>query len=395
MAISKNDGVREKVKNIISKFGIEINRLDRRFITLKPERECRGNVLLSYIIDPFLLKEGESVSNNHTNHWESLQMAKTFLDLGYCVDAIHYGNKTFIPRKNYTIFIAARTNFQRIAQLLNEECVKIVHLDTAHWLFNSTAEHKRCLDLQKRRGVTLASFRPVEPNLAIEYADCATILGNDFAIGTYSYAQKPMFRVPLATCTAYPWPEDKNYQTCRNHFLWIGSYGLVHKGLDLVLEAFAKMPEYQLTVCGPIQKEKAFEKAFSKELYHTPNIHTICWVDVTSSEFVEVTNKCVGVIYPSCSESGGGSVVTCMQAGLIPVVSYESSVDVHDFGMILKDCSIDEIRNSIIKISSLPAEKLKSMARKAWEFARTNHTRERFAEEYKKVIEKIINTYGH
>jgi hypothetical protein len=34
------------------------------------------------------------------------------------------------------------------------------------------------------------------------------------------------------------------------------------------------------------------------------------------------------------------------------------------------------------------------MARKAWEFARANHTRERFAEEYKKVIGKIINTYG-
>ena len=151
------------------------------------------------------------------------------------------------------------------------------------------------------------------------------------------------------------------------------------------------MPDYQLTICGPIQREKDFEQAYHKELYQLPNIHTIGWVDVSSSEFIDITNNCIGVIYPSCSEGGGGSVINCMHAGLIPVVSYESSVDVKDdFGVIMKDSSINEIRNSIQRISSLPAEDLKSMSRKAWEFARANHTRERFAEEYKKVIKNIL-----
>ena len=84
--------------------------------------------------------------------------------------------------------------------------------------------------------------------------------------------------------------------------------------------------------------------------------------------------------------------MTCLQAGLIPVVSYESGIDVNDFGVILKDCSIDEIINSIKAVSKLPAEKLKRMSRKAWEFARANHTLENYAEEYLKVIEKIQNT---
>jgi hypothetical protein len=30
----------------------------------------------------------------------------------------------------------------------------------------------------------------------------------------------------------------------------------------LVLNIFAEMPEYNLTVCGPIQKEKDFEKVY-------------------------------------------------------------------------------------------------------------------------------------
>ena len=352
-------------------------------------------MLLSYVIEPFLLKDGEPVSHAHTHDWESLQIAKTFLDLGYYVDVINYLDNKFIPTKKYSFFVAARTNLQRIAQLLNKECVKIVHLDTAHWLFNNTASYKRSLALQRRKSVTIReiSQRIVVPNLAIEYADYATILGNQFSIGTYSYAKKNIYRIPISACILYPWNENRKYEICRNSYLWFGSRSMVHKGLDLVLDAFVEMPNYNLTVCGPIQEEKDFESAYYKELYQTHNINTVGWVDISSPEFVEITNKCIGLIYPSCSECGGGSVISCMHAGLIPIVSYESSVDVgDDFGIVLKENSISEIKNSICAIASLPSQELKLMSRKAWEYARANHTRERFAEEYRKIIEKIIES---
>lgn len=386
------------LKRIFRKFGIEITRFvpdtyETAFISIKPENCNKGNVLLSYRVEPFLLKPGESISNSHTNYWESLQIARTFLDMGFSVDIIDFRNKTFIPQKDYSFFIAARTNFVRIAKLLNKDCVKIVHLDTSHWLFNNHASYKRALDLLKRKGVTITytSQRIVESNLAIEYADYATILGNQFTISTYQYANKPIFRIPISTCLVYPYPEDKDYIACRKNFLWFGSGGLVHKGLDLVLDAFAEMPDYHLYVCGPIKEESDFEKAFYKELYQTPNIHTIGWIDISSQEFIEITNKCLALIYPSCAEGQCGSVVTCMHASLIPIISYETGVDVNDFGVILNDCSIDTIKNTIKMISSQPVEKLRQMSYKAWEFARANHTRERFAEEYKKVILSIMN----
>lgn len=390
--------VKELIKKLGRKFGVEISRYtpkphEKGIVSLKTNRTYQGNVLLSYIIEPFLLKDGEPVSNAHTHDWESLQIARTFSNLGYVVDVIDYRDKIFTPKKNYSFFIAARTNFQRIAQMLNKDCVKIVHLDTAHWLFSNSAAYSRCYALQQRRGVTLKSFKWVEPNWAIEYADCATILGNPFTINTYSYAQKPIYRIPISTPVLYAWPEEKDFEACRKNFLWFGSSGLVHKGLDLVLEVFAEMLDYELTVCGPIQQEKDFEKAYYKELYQTSNIHTIGWVDVSSPVFIEITNKCIGLIYPSCSEGGGGSVINCVHAGLIPIVSYESSVDVADFGVILKNCSIDEIKNSLRMLSSLPAEELKLMSRKAWEFARANHTRERFAQEYRKVVDKIMTAH--
>ena len=263
----------------------------------------------------------------------------------------------------------------------------------AHWLYNNTAAYKRCLALQQRKGITLKNYRMCELNWAIEYADYATIKGNQFTINTYRYAQKPFFRIYNPACTTYPWKEDKDYESCRNNYLWFSSRALVHKGLDLVIEAFTEMPDYHLTICGPIYAEKDFEDVYHKELYQTPNIHTIGWVDVTSSEFVDITNRCIGLIYPSCAEGQSGSVVNCLQAALIPIVSYESGVDIDDFGVILKNCSTDDIKNSIQMVSSLPAEELKLMSRKAWEFARANHTREKFAKEYQKVIENILNNH--
>ncbi len=367
---------------------------DRAVVTLKPDPDStsRGNVLLSYIIDPFLLEKGQSVPVSHTNYWESQEIARAFLELGYSVDVIHFTNRTFVPEKKYSIFIDARFNLQRLAPLLNKECVKIMHIDLCHMLFNNAAEANRLLALQQRKGVTLSPRRFEWPNLGIEHADCAVVIGNEFTINTFKYANKPMYRVPVVGLFPYPSPEGKDLESYRRHYLWFGSGGLVRKGLDLVLDTLVGMPDYHLTVIGPVKHEADFERAYWKELYETQNIRTVGWVDLAGSGFLEIANKCLGLIYPSCSEGQAGSVINCLHAGLIPIVSYESGVDIENFGVLLKDCSIEEIKSSIRMISSLSAAELKKRAVKAWEYARMHHTRERYAEEYRKIIAEIIDT---
>jgi glycosyltransferase involved in cell wall biosynthesis len=362
--------------------------------TLKPQGRSRGNVLLSYIIDPFLLAEDQPVSSAHTHDWESLQIAKTFLELGYYVDVISYKNVKFQPEKDYTIFIDARYNLERLAPLLPKACIKIMHIDSSHMVYHDAAEARRLLELQQRRGVTLRPRRWEMPNLAIEHADCATILGNEFTMSTFRYAKKPLYRIPISTPVLYPWPEGKNFDGCRRRFLWLGSGGMVHKGVDLILEAFAQMPDHHLTICGPVREEKDFESAYYKELYKMPNIHTFGWIDVTRPEFVETATNCATLIYPSCSEGQAGSVVTCLHAGLIPIVSQQSGVDVNDFGLVLRECSIAEIKNAVRTVSELPCQELQMRARKAWEFARNHHTREKFAEAYRGAALKILAAYG-
>jgi glycosyltransferase involved in cell wall biosynthesis len=367
--------------------------VNNRVVSLKPEGPSRGDVLLSYVVEPFLLKPGQPVPHWHANYTESTLMAKTFVDMGYGVDVIDYTNHVFVPRKDYAVLIDSRSNLERLGPRLASDCVKIAHIDVAHILFQNAAESRRLLELQQRRGVTLTPRRFERPNLAIENAHCGVIIGNEFTMSTFRYARKPLYPVPVISPVLFPWPEQKDFEASRRRFLWFGSGGLVRKGLDLVLEAFAKMPQYHLTVCGPIDKEKDFENAYRKELYETANIRTVGWVDIKSSIFQEIISTCLGLVFPSCCEGQSGGVVMCLQAGLIPIVSCESGVDVDGCGQILRTCTIDEITQSVRSIADLPPSVLEGMSRNAWSYARANHTDRRYVEVYRKAIDSVLRSH--
>ncbi len=370
------------------------NSKDTKVVHLEARGQSRGEVLFSYIIDGFLLPDDAAIPDTHTNIWASLQMARTFQELRYSVDVISYHNKTFVPKRPYKIFVDVRRNLERLAPLLGSDCLKIMHVDTTHVLFHNAAEAARLLDLQRRRGVTLRPIRTEVPNLGIENADCATTTGNSFTIETFRYAGKPFYRVPIPAAVTCPWEENKDFSHVRNTFLWFSSGGLVHKGLDLALEAFAEMPELRLLVCCPIDREPQFARAFRKELYETSNITTIGWVGVNTPRFREVTDQCVGMVYTSCSEGGGACAVTGMHAGMIPVVNRETSIDPYDFGFLMREASVAEIKRTVRMVTSLPAGELRERSRNAWEYARSTHTRENFAREYKRVITEILAAQG-
>jgi glycosyltransferase involved in cell wall biosynthesis len=279
---------------------------------------------------------------------------------------------------------------ERFAPILGKNCKKILHITGAHWQFQNDAEMKRLLDLKIRKGIQLKPRRQVPPSLGIEHADCATILGNDFTKGTFAYSGKPLYQIPLSTTVQFLYNE-KNYDKIRKNFLWLGSSGMVHKGLDLVLDAFSELPDFNLTVCGPVSQEADFKKAYFKELYLSPNIRTLGFVDVRSDQFLDLIKNTNALIYPSCSEGQAGSVITCLHAGLIPIISFQSGVDIYDFGIILKNNDIDEIIKSIAKISQKSDEELQTMSKKAWLYARNYHTPEKFAVSYDAFVKDILS----
>src|SRR3989344_6078999 len=316
-----------------------VHRLNGRVVHLKPQSKLRGNVLISYTTLPYLDRR-QIVLDAHTNRWECMQIARTFLERGYAVDIIDHDNMRFVPKKNYA-------NFDHIAPLLNPDCIKIFHGATCHWKFLNDAEQARLDAIEEKRGVRLAPVRALGPNHAIELCDVAIMLGSDATLSTCPKVYKRIEHIPLSTTHTYPSPKDRDFEKVRENFIWFGGAGLAHKGVDLVLEAFASMQEYTLTLVGKIDPADPFVQAYKREMYELPNIKTIGWLDPGSVKFKDICAKSLGLVYPSCSEGRAGSVVLCMHAGLIPIVSRESGVDTGSFGVTLRENSAEAIREVI------------------------------------------------
>ena len=397
--------LRMRAERFVRKRVRKLQKADQQVVSLESKTgethrgQTRGRVLLSYILEPFLLpKEDENgepeLPYSHTHFWETWTIADTWRRHGFAVDVVSWQNRAWMPREHYDVVIDVRCNLDRWAPVLPDETLKIFHADTAHYSFHNAAQLARVEDLNTRRGSSVSPHKLVEENRGPELADVITVLGNEFTQETFAGFGKPIHHVPVSVPRTYDWPEGKDFEAARNHFLWFGSGGLVHKGLDLVLEAFAGLPDLHLTICGPMRGEPDFEREFWTELYATPNIHVHGWIDVASEDFLDLARRVGGLVYPSCSEGGGSSVYTCMHAGIVPVINREVSVDLDpSFSLELSDVSVEGLRETLLEFAGFPASELDVMSKAAWLFARQNHTKRRFQERYDALASQLVEKF--
>lgn len=359
-------------------------------VSLFPSGTCRGMVLLSYVVQPFIVTRAEFERTTHTNPVECLEIAEAFLRRGYAVDVVPWTDANFVPKKPYAFVVDIHGALERLSRVLPANCVKLFYITGAHWLFQNQAEYARLLDVQRRQGVTLLPRRTVSPSKNIECADHVFGLGNAFVHGTYAYAAKPIHRLPLPAVVSFAEPVPKPVEAGKR-FMWIGGGGAVHKGLDLVLEAFRLLPkDFELTICGPVPAEQDFVELYRRDLQETPNIRTVGRIDVRGSQFRALAEEAAALIYPSCSEGTPGSVVTAMHAGLIPIVSREAGIDVEGFGVQLAESSVEAIVRALQDVAALSQDERAERSHRAWEQARFTYTRAAFREHLDAFLMTLI-----
>jgi glycosyltransferase involved in cell wall biosynthesis len=351
-------------------------------------------VLISFLTAPFTSKEAIH-HHTHTNLTECKTVVDFFISKGYIVDVINWNNSEFIPKREYSVLFDIHANIDRLSSFLPKETKKILYATGSHWLVQNSAEYERLRHLRDRKGVSLLPRRQTPPCQSAEKTDHVIVLGNQTAYESFLYAKKPLHIVNLFSIFTLEWNEKKDFEKARTNYVWIGNSGLVHKGLDLVLEAFSDLPDFHLYICGNISEEKDFEEIYYNELFHTPNIHTFGWLDVHSSRFRDLLHNCIGLIYPSCSEGQSGSVITCMNGGLIPVISRYCGVGNRDCTIILEENSVEEIRRSVKKISQMERDELITMAKKSWNHATEIHTLECYKDRMHSILNSIVHEDNH
>lgn len=318
----------------------------------------KHRALLSYLPYAFYLNPDSLLSLAHENIWKCREIGMILRDSGFVVDVASCVSSAFTPKHRYDLFFEVGHNLDRIGHLLPGACIKIVYSTGNHWLFQNRAELERLAGVKERRGVVLKPRRLASPTFADLTADALVMGGNEFTRGTYSHVTCPVYQVgSFAFRVSHI--SERSWSRAHREFLWLGGAGAVLKGLDLVLEVFARMPDLHLHVVGDIESEPDFFEAYRKELLKTMNITYHGYVHHVTDSFLEIARSCCAVIYPSASDASPGAVLSCMSTGLIPIVSYEAGLDVGEAGVILRDCSLDTIQAEVARMADLGEHELR------------------------------------
>lgn len=360
--------------------------------------EKKGSILLSFLTGPFTLAPGEFYTDPHSNNWVSPEIARLFSERGYDVDIINWDNNRFIPRKKYAVCIDMQYNLERLSAHLPKDCIKIMHLVASYPEFQNNAEQARIRALEKRNGVVLAPSRtsPITSNPGV--ADFLLGYGNKTVHGTYARFGKKIIPIPVPVMERYDFPQNKNFEEAKKHFLWFGGGGAILKGLDLVLETFATLPYLHLTIIGPSSFGKEFEDFYAKELilphitrYEKPRLNRKNGESMVGNISVrEVMDECGTILGLSASEGGGGATVQAMQRGLFPIITPQTGINESAPCVIIENPTIENIKKAVEDFSNLPAAKVAELAKASWSFATDHHTKEAFTKSYEDFIDNVL-----
>ncbi|MCC3158794.1 hypothetical protein LJ737_16235 [Hymenobacter sp. 15J16-1T3B] len=328
--------------------------------------------------------------NEHTMYWESAEMVRQLNERGYVVDYHHVHSRAPINWELYDLIIDEGGSLINMPENLRAGRTKIFYSSGNYWLFQNTAELKRIGDFHRRHGIFVSPERQAPPNYANEVADYMTYLGTDFQLRLFD---RPALKHQLNISAVYePDYQRRNMAEARTKFVWLGSGGLLLKGLDLVVEAFAQMPELTLYIGGHAERETRFWSWLQPMLAKHPNLKYMGWVDVGSRKFADLAQQCLGTVYLSASEGGGGAVVQLAHFGLIPITTETSTVR-EGLATVIRSQEPSEIIAQTIKtvreLVALPEADLHARSEAAHAFAREHHTRAAYARSFAALLDRI------
>ena len=309
------------------------------------------SVLVSYLLIPQnkILKKFYVKNFPHNNVLNSQVIVDFFSEKGFNVYLYDYLNKAPDFTLNYDCFFGHGASFVQITKSLNPSCLKILYLTGAYPPFttNILKLRKRYNELYYKANEPLFKLNINPDNYkGLQISDKLILLGNDFVKNTYP--QEIFSKIHLINNIS----NIKYYNISSNsntkNFIYMSSIGQVHRGLDLLIRAFSKLPDSNLFVFSNFDKEADFINNHSELILNSPNIKMIGFVDVNSTIFQSFLRKSSFVILPSASEGQSSSVINLMKTGLIPVITPNTGLpNISSYGIQIEKPTLKYVFDAI------------------------------------------------
>lgn len=326
----------------------------------------------------------------HSNYQESLVIANIFDEMGYIVDIYNNNREYEIDFDSYDIvFGEGLPMFQAIQQ--NTNSITIYYATGSHPWQCSGASLNRVVDYYKKnKFLALDSTRlqNYKWGLAASLSDAVIVIGNDNTKKTFiENGANDIYKINPTFHTKKEMLKINKTHKASKSMLYFASYGLLHKGLDLAVEAFREFPDWTLHVCGYTQRESEFMQSLNLP----KNVVVHGFIDIESSLFQELSENCGYVILPSSSEGIATAVLTAMGRGaMIPVVTKECGIDIDDFGILIDSLTISSVKKAIKECETITYNDLMVRSSKAMEKAYKDYTLENYQATMEKHLKSIL-----
>lgn len=320
----------------------------------------------------------------HNSKLSSYLFCSILNSLGYSVDLRRYDDLDVRMDRTYDFFLGHTNTFIEIKNKIALKGKAVLLVTGSSPEFGNEAQHIRAEELFRRSGIQLPEHTAnIVPSASETHAaaDHVLMLGNDFVLSTWysEFLYKYTLRNNVSAYTL-----DFGAERPSN-YLFLSSTGQVHRGLDVLLEVFAERSDH-LHICSSVLNEPDFVKAYKRELFDRPNIHTHGFVDTSSQRFSNILSDCKFVILPTCSEGQSSSVINAMFCGLLPIVTPNAGLpDVSSCGFLIDEISPKAVCALVDRASSM-SEKEYLCKRNALQ----DYVRQFTVEQFKEAIEKYF-----
>ena len=391
------------MKNFLKKIVYKLAR--RKFVSGFDKfcKEKKGRALLYFKTEEFVL-HGFLSDFSHVNSRESYEISKVLNSFGFVVDIID--RTATLPdiqkyvRDEYDFFIGLGVGdsgryFADIGEI-TQKAIRVLYAmgpepDLSNKITKARHNYFRLrhpnIPIMDRRIITAVDTKRLYSSI-----DAIITVGNDFSYGSYLGFGKPVEKIFLTTYPGLHFDESEASRKSPKKFLYFGGNGNIVKGLDLVIEVFAKQPDLELYI-GAAPNEEDFN-AFARPIINqSKNIHWLGFVDVSGKLFEKVTRECGYVILPSASEGCATSVTTCMRRGLVPVVTAEAGVELGDFGYLIPEGNLESVEKTVNLAASSSTEELKKRSIATYRDS-IKYTDDNFQKTFRTAIERILKMHN-
>lgn len=379
--------MKEIIKDILYRFHLEKTEENHLIADINRDYTRKQKKILICYLD--YMRTCRELRHNfgHTNRMEMMQMIRGCIINDWAVDVCSCYDKRACQeiRQDYYDYILGFGETFKYACQVNPKALSIIYMTENPYVVSLERESARIAYFKERTGRDYPLERTGYYYCENDERNADKVL----CLGDARYfenIQKDVVRI---------WPSaPKNPQFQLNfekkdvkNFLVYGVDGFVHKGNDLLIEVFAKHPDWTLFMCGKGGKEKV-----KKAGYKLPaNVHAMEYVDTLSEQFIEIADQCYFLLLPSCSEAPSTAVLTAMRHGVLPVVSKGIGLDeLTEYCRYFEDFSISKIEEKLDEIISEDKTCIQRQSLQAMTYADEHFNLHTFTESFQNALIQLI-----